>query len=80
MKCTLRSPTAPSERLLKRLARLDVLAVDEFGYLNLKLGARPKHWLTAIVSGVGAGSTRRGRKVSTRIGPRAVIELPDKTL
>src|ERR1019366_5765829 len=26
----------PSRQLLKRLARLDVLLIDEFGYLNLK--------------------------------------------
>ena|SRR5213594_444913 len=35
MKCTPRWPTAPRQ-LLNRLARLDLLLIDEFGYLNLK--------------------------------------------
>ncbi len=28
--------TVPTRQLLKRLARLDILLIDEFGYLNLK--------------------------------------------
>ena len=35
-RCTPRSPTAPRASSLNRLARIDVLLIDEMGYLNLR--------------------------------------------
>jgi len=32
----LRSPIAPRGKLIRRLARLDLLLIDEIGYVNLR--------------------------------------------